>query len=518
MTFEQYWSILRKRWKFILVCFVLMGIGTYIGNKFVKPSYQSTVLVQVNVSSSTSDINNLLASDQLVQTEAIVATSDPVLREVASHYKGITVDKLMKEVTVTARMNTQIFEIDVVDANPRLAAAIANDIAATLIKQQEQEIPQETAQGGFLVVVQSAVPSQNPIQSNKMLIIAAGLLAGLFLGMLLAILFEQIDPKIRTPEDLAKLLSWPILTTIWHSKSEALISSSNQNPNAESYRMLRTNIGLSVINQPLRSLLITSATPHEGKSVIAANLAIFMANTGKRTLLVDANLHSPAQHTQFGLPPTEAGLSDAIFAVNMQTTKNLFSGQKFPSLLSPIRQSNMPIPPSFSLGPFMHSVGIPNLQIIPTGSPFPDASELFASQAMPFLMSSIENCGADVVIIDAPPLLGLSDTSILAAMVGATLFVVDITHAYKKTLKQAKALITQTGAQVLGCVVNKQIRRRGATPYTYYLHTPYNSHNNNHIKGKSDEMNQEMQNGHTLIVPSSPFISASLNEQKAWPN
>src|SRR3989442_11203734 len=131
MTFEQYWAIVRKRWKFILACFVVVGIGTYIGNKFVKPNYQSTVLVQVSVSSSTSDINNLMASDQLVQTEAILATSDPVLREVASHFKGVTVDQLTKEVTATARLNTQIFEIDVVHTNPTLAAAIANDTAAT---------------------------------------------------------------------------------------------------------------------------------------------------------------------------------------------------------------------------------------------------------------------------------------------------------------------------------------------------------------------------------------------------
>lgn len=516
MTFEQYWAILRKRWKFILVCFVLMGIGTYIGNKFVKPSYQSTVLVQVAVGSSTSDINNLLASDQLVQTEAIVATSDPVLREVASHYKGMTVDQLMKEVTATVRMNTQIFEIDVIDANPRLAAAIANDTAATLIEQQQQEFHQETAQGGFLVVVQSAVPSQNPIQSNKMIILAAGLLAGIFLGMLLAILFEQIDPKIRTTEDLAKLLSWPILTIVWQSKSEEVISSSNQNPNAESYRLLRTNIGLSVNKQPLRSLLITSATPREGKSVVAANLAIFMATTGKKTLLVDANLHDPAQHTQFGLPATQTGLINAIVECNMFATGNLSSQQRLPSLPSTSRKSNTPIPPNFSLDPFMHSVGIPNLQIMPAGSHSPNASELLASQAMPFLMSSIENCGADVVIIDAPPLLGLSDASILAVMVDATLFVVDITHAYKRSLKQAKALIAQTGAQVLGCVVNKQFRRRGATPYTYYLHAPYTY--NNPTKGQSSEINQGMQNGHASITPSSPFISATLNEQKAWPN
>src|SRR5947209_132352 len=110
MTFEQYWAILLKRWKLIIVCFIVVGIGTYIESKLTTPLYQSTALVQVAISSSSTDINNLLASDQLVQTEAILATSEPVLHEVASHYKGVTVDQLMKEVTATARVNTQIFE------------------------------------------------------------------------------------------------------------------------------------------------------------------------------------------------------------------------------------------------------------------------------------------------------------------------------------------------------------------------------------------------------------------------
>src|SRR5947209_3931989 len=123
MTFEQYLAIVVKQWKLIIVCFFTVGLGTYIGSRLITPLYQSAALVQVTIGSG-ADYSSLLASDQLVQTEATLATSDPVLREVASHYKGMAVDSLAKEVTSTPKLNTQLFEIDVLDASPIRAAAL----------------------------------------------------------------------------------------------------------------------------------------------------------------------------------------------------------------------------------------------------------------------------------------------------------------------------------------------------------------------------------------------------------
>ncbi len=97
MTLEQYRVILIKRWKLILLCFLLVGLGAFIGSKLMKPVYQSSALVQVVIRSSNNnqaDYNNLLASDQLVQTESTLATSNTVLTEVASHYPGLTLPKL----------------------------------------------------------------------------------------------------------------------------------------------------------------------------------------------------------------------------------------------------------------------------------------------------------------------------------------------------------------------------------------------------------------------------------------
>ena len=119
----------------------------------------------------------------------------------------------------------------------------------------------------------------------------------------------------------------------------------------------------------------------------------------------------------------------------------------------------------------MHAVGVPNLRVMPAGPLPPSPSELLASKAMERLFVAIGNCGAEMVIVDAPPLLGLSDTSILASKVDGTLIVVDATRANEKNLKLVKALLMQAGAHMIGCVINKQHPNRKDEAYYYYAYT-----------------------------------------------
>src|SRR5438094_5925427 len=117
MTIEKHLLALLKRWKLLVMCVVLLGLAAYIGSILMTPIFQSVALVQIAFSSNTnqSDYTSLLASDQLVQTEASLATSDKVLREVASHYPGLSLEQLSKQVTASPKNNTQLFEIDVQD-------------------------------------------------------------------------------------------------------------------------------------------------------------------------------------------------------------------------------------------------------------------------------------------------------------------------------------------------------------------------------------------------------------------
>lgn len=581
MTLEHYWIILLKQWKLIVGCFLLVGLGTVIASKLTTPLYQSTALVQVAISTNNNatDINNLQASDQLVQTEAQLATSGPVMKEVASHYPGLTPDTLSREVSASPTLNTQLFQIVVLDPRPDRAAALANDIAQTLIKQQaaviqqqnthsQQQIQQDLnntsqqissvsgkiaslqAQGGhqsdivvlqaqlnslqqhysqwqtllaqlelsqaqngnFLRVVQSAEASLSPSRPNMPLNAAIGFMAGLFLGILAAILVEQLDTRVRSAEVLTELLGWSVIGTIWRSRTTRggsraeLINPQGHDANVESYRILRTNIGFSELDKPLRLLMVTSAMPGDGKSTVAANLAIFMAKAGKNTLLIDADLRRPVQHQIFGLSPEKKGLSNAVLALSMPGIGNSLpgiagvGGQFIPPGVSSPGAPGAMSAPLLPMEEYAHSVGIPNLRVVPSGPLPPNPSELLDSKAMQRFYSVVSNCGADIVIFDAPPLRGLSDASIIASKVDGTLLVVDTSRATSSHLKQVKMLLTQAGATVIGCVVNKQRRSRHDTSYSYY----YYYYRQDDSKGGNQQPAQ--QNGH---IPAEPVGAGS---------
>ncbi len=460
MTFALYWQILHKQWKIVLSCFLLVGLGTLLVSELMPAVYQSTALIQVTVSTGTgqADYNSLLASNQLAQTMAQLAVGDSVLREVVSHYNDLDLEHLIKQVSASPHVNTQLFSIDVQDTDPSFAATLANDIATTFLRQQKQFAQQNaTERKDFLYLVQPAHPAIQPILPNIRLNLLAGGIMGLLLGLLFALLIDQLDTRVRTPADLAQVLDWPLLGTIWRSTpgKDSVVNPVGQSPNVEAYRILRTNIGFANGEKPLHTLAIASAIPHEGKSVVATNLAIFMARSGKNTLLIDADMRCPSIYEKFALPVNKMGLSNAIMAYAHQ-------------LLIPASASKMNRLPDVSLEPFIHTVGIPNLRVIPSGPLPPHPPELLDSKGMEHLFAALTHCGAEVIIFDTPPLLGISDAAILTPKVDGTLLVVDMDRASRSSLLQAKAILTQAGVHVPGYIMNKCTYKRKENIYADY--------------------------------------------------
>jgi non-specific protein-tyrosine kinase len=563
---DHYWKILLKRWKLIVICFVVTGLAVFFGSKLVTRQYESTALVQVAVSANNSqaDISALQASDQLVQTEAQLALSDPVLRQVASHYPGLTVDQLANEASTSVKANTQLFQIDVFDASPTRAAAIANDIASTLIEQQAQASQQKNAQsqqqiqqdlkqtqqqivdissqiatlrgknadvaqlsglqvqlsslqqhytewqsllaqleltqaqsGSFLLIAQRAQLASGPARPNVRFNTAIGLVLGLLDGLFLAILLEQLDTRVRTEEDLSRLVDWPVLATVWRpdpgkDQPENLVNPPSHSPNVEAYRILRTNLGFALIDKPVHTIMVTSAVPAEGKSTTAANLAIFMAKAGKKTLLIDADMRRPTIAERLHLSKDRLGLSNAIVACAQSLSTAAGSMWK-PSTPFPVGD--------FSLNAYTHAVDIPNLKAMPAGPLPPNPPDLLDSRAMESFQVALANSGAEIIIFDAPPLLGLSDASILASKVDGVLVVVNIERANRKQIEQMKAHFTQAGTRVLGCVVNKQRRKRRDTSYYsyYYYH--------------SDGENKSRQNSNTPVAVGASTLPKSAGQR-----
>lgn len=524
MTFGQYWMMFVRRWPLVLLCLLLMSVGALVVSLFMAPVYRSAVLLQVAIHSGNnqSDINDLLASNQLVQTESQLAVSDPIVQEVASHYAGLTAAQLSKMVSSSVKLNTQLFELTVMDTDAHRAARLANDLARTFISHQErarqqenqasqQQLQQEitatlrqidvvkgqrasaAAKGqidnsaeqlttleqhynqwqsalaqlelseaqrsGFLLIVQPAQVASAPVQPDIALNTAAGSIVGLLFGFSLILLLAHVDQHVHSSEELQQLLSWPVLALTYLERiDEALIYPAGNTANGEAYRILRSSIGFAGVDKPLRYLMVTSALPQEGKTTVAANLAIFMALAGKRTLLIDADLLCPTLHEKFALPADKPGLSNAILACSMPD----FQAQ-------PQRVFHSVVDPrSISLDVYIHPAGIPNLRVMSSGPLPPNPAELLESRAMHRFFQALDSCDAEVIIFDTSPLLGFSASVVLSAKVDGTIVVADLNRVCKPQLHQMRSRFLQAGSRVIGCVVNKYPRHASQLPYSLY--------------------------------------------------
>ncbi len=202
----------------------------------------------------------------------------------------------------------------------------------------------------------------------------------------------------------------------------ALITLTNpRSPIAEAYRSLRTNLEFSSLDQPLRTMIVTSAAPGEGKSTTLANLAVTIAQAGKRVILADCDLRRPAQHRLFGLP-NSAGLTTMV-----------------------VDDQAMSSPP-------LQETGVPNLWLLASGPPPPNPAELLGSRRMTDIIAALLD-RADMVLFDAPPVIAVTDAAVLAAKVDGVLLVLRAGKTKREHVQRAKALLEKVNARVVGTVL-----------------------------------------------------------------
>ncbi|NLJ74382.1 MAG: CpsD/CapB family tyrosine-protein kinase [Firmicutes bacterium] len=209
---------------------------------------------------------------------------------------------------------------------------------------------------------------------------------------------------------------------------------------AEAFRTLRTNLQFTSPDRELRTLLVTSAGPDEGKSTVVANLAVAWAQTGQRVILVGCDLRKPVLHRIFGIP-------------NAPGLTSLLTGQA--ELDSVILDS-----------------GIENLEVIPSGPIPPNPAELLQSKVMTEIIELLKE-RSDIVIFDAPPIVAVTDAAVLASQMDGTLLVISAHSVPRDMALHAKALLEQANARLLGVVLNR-VRpqdQRGYEYYYYYYHT-----------------------------------------------
>ncbi|MEM1144591.1 MAG: polysaccharide biosynthesis tyrosine autokinase [Pseudomonadota bacterium] len=308
-------------------------------------------------------------------------------------------------------------------------------------KLQELRVAEES-ELGYAEVIRPALVPAVPFSPNRVRNIVLGVLMGLGLGIVLAILKTRLDNRIHRPDDLRDL-GHTVIGVIPNMEADVkrdfggaeTITQDGQafdtrlmtllNPIgtiSEAYRGLRTNVQFARPDTVIQTMLITSASPSEGKSVTAANLAVVMAQAGRRVVLVDADLRRPTVHKKFGLPK-EPGLSDLLFD---QT----------------------------QFDPAKLATGVENLYVITAGARAPNPAELLGSKKMRETIDLLRG-EFDLVLFDVPPVLAATDAVLLSTQCDAVMLVA--TAGQTKTYEVDFALsgLRNVGAQVIGTMLNR---------------------------------------------------------------
>lgn len=335
----------------------------------------------------------------------------------------------------------------------------------------------------------AALPSEpirpKPVQNT---LLAAAL--GLMLAAGIVFLIEYLDDTIKTVDDVERNLQLPVIGYIakmqyGSDKDERLyVVRQPRSPVAEAFRSLRTNLEFSSVDKPLRRLLVTSPSPNDGKTTIAANLSAIMAQGGKRVILLDADMRKPQVHRFLGVS-NRVGLSD------------IFRGS---------------IPISMTL---QTSDRAKDVTVVTSGSLPPNPTELLASDRMDQILHELGERG-DMVVIDGPPSL-VADVQVLASKVDGVVMVIQPGHTHADEARATLEQLARTGVRVLGVIFNRIPRDRFYYYGGYRYYSPYHNNGYNYYASRESAERDEVQPEAQTAGPGFKLFSRTEGDQNRQP-
>ncbi len=438
--------ILRRNW-ILIAAMALAGIlAGGLASVLTKPTYAAETQLFVAIQSSGS-VQELQQGNTFTQArvQSYVKTVDsPVVLQPAIDTLGLelTAAELAGKVTASTEANTVLINISVVDNSPVQAAAIAQAVASSLVNAIDKlERPKAGGTSPVaLSIIKPATAPVSPSSPNTRLNLILGLIVGLALGFASSVLRTTLDNRIRGENEVRLVTDAPLLGGIAFdqdaTRKPLLTQTGPQSPRAESFRQLRTNLQFANVSGRAKSVLVTSSLPSEGKSTTATNLAIALAQAGQTVCLIDADLRRPMVSEYLGLDRS-AGLTTALVG-------------------------------SADVNDLLQPWGEDNLFVLTSGQIPPNPSELLGSDEMKHLVSRLEQA-FDTIIIDAPPLLPVTDAAVLSQHVGGVLLVVGVQRLKRHDLEKSVNALNLVGAELLGVVLNRlPVKGPDAYEYSYY--------------------------------------------------
>jgi polysaccharide biosynthesis transport protein len=300
---------------------------------------------------------------------------------------------------------------------------LKQSIYATMLQQYEQARLRETVRERSISVVQPAFPPDKPSKPNKVMNIALGFLIGAMGGLGLALLFENLDTRLYTTEQIDHVTKLPALGRIPNiGIHRGLVATNGNNPYGESFRRLRTHLHSLDRDTPLCTLLITSPEPGEGKSTISTNLAFTLAQSGQKVIIVDCDMRLPTQHKLLNLPNNQ-GLS-------------------------------MVLKQKSNLEEAIQATSVTGVRVLTSGPCPRNPSELLGSPEMSEIVEQLRR-HFDMVIFDTPAILQVTDAAVLAPTVDGVLLVINRARSRKEDVREACKQLSDVKAKTIGVVINR---------------------------------------------------------------
>jgi Mrp family chromosome partitioning ATPase/capsular polysaccharide biosynthesis protein len=506
--------VLRRKWIVIGAALTLMVLAlaySYVKTPMYKASAQLVYEGQLNVADPLSTSGYVDPSQMQVELNSVasaIASPELINSARAELATGVTASSYSVSAASDAQSgqtNVSTVSITAVSPDARSAALVANAyalaftaarkareqarvrVAEDVIKRelmsfdtsakrltpdyltlqqrlQDLQILEATVTGNFRVLVPATVPKE-PFSPQPMRNGAMGLLAGLVIGVGLVLLLAQFDTRVQTANEVVAIFGTPLLGQIRKMPAKMLeqeplvVLSDSHSPAAESIRKVRGNLEFANVDGDLKSFFITSCLQHEGKSLTVCNLALALAGSGNRVVLVDGDLRRPQVHRYMGLP-NGAGVS-TVLTGKTDLQRALHSRSLGPSLTRLTKAGDT--------GTIDRLDG--SLHVLTSGPVSANAAEMIASKSFANMVVQLEAL-FDHVIIDAPALLAVGDTAAIARCVDGLLFLVDLTRAKRPLLVDAAGQISQMPCRKLGVVVvgRAPSRRSERDHYSYYSH------------------------------------------------
>ncbi len=553
---KKYGTIL-WHWAWLIALGTLLAAGAaYVSSRLTTPVYAASTTLLVNEAPSsgkTADYTSILTSERLARTYSEMMTKRPVMTEVAKQVglQESIADDLARRVSVNLVRDTQLVVLQVENEDPAMAASLANAIPEVFSRQNaelqadryadskanlnkeinalkdqitekqneinaigtpanaareaelsrlQSELTQLRQSSAYLlqsyesirlaeaqstsniVVVEKAEVPSVPVRPRTLQNTLLGAVVGLLLSIGVVFLIEYLDDRVRSPEQIDRILKLPVVGLIAKFNGASaggriapIAVREPRSPVVEAFRSLRTNIQFAGVDRPIKTLLVTSASPSEGKSTVAVNLAVVMSQAGLKVVLIDCDLRRPTVNKQFDLP-NRFGLTDLMLQDAGQ-----WSG-------------------------VLQSSGVSNLQVVFSGSLPPNPSELLGSKRMQQFLEHLHG-SCDVVIIDAPPLLPVTDALVLSSLADGVLLVIDYGATRIGEAVQGRNQLEQAGARVLGVVMNKiPTGRRG---YAYYYY-----HYNHYYEGDNQGKRRRSRRSGSKSAPAVPLADSQLGSSK----